>query len=340
MPKVNNLSVIENAGPNNLRDALCRDMRGANAADVAVAYVKAGGFDAIRPSLLAVASQGRVRVLTCLQFGITEPKALEKLLKLMNQTNLQLEARLSDERHFHAKGYYITKGKIFTAVVGSSNLTRDGLESEGELNLKLSVPSVSSIATQLRRPFEQQWNNGSVRLSAEIFEEYGRRWKVAQAAQKRSMISLEGLLRLKAKKLDAKPKGREVQRTYWRDWVNTPLGKSSELIVDRATNWENRGWTYSALGRNKYNVGDRILLFDLGDGTIQAVEVKGRTEISTPDGRHFVAYRSVPRTEIRNLTKSRWKTLKGLAVVRRQADASRRVIMREAKWRGALAVVR
>ena len=41
------------------------------------------------------------------------------------------------------------------------------------------------------------------------------------------MISLDGLLRMKSKKRAAPPEERR-QRTHWRDWVNTPLGKHAQ----------------------------------------------------------------------------------------------------------------
>jgi HKD family nuclease len=88
-----------------------------------------------------VAADGGVRLLTGLYQKFTEPQALRTLLRIQEETCGQLSVRLSLEPQFHRKMYLLTSRTRSTAILGSSNLTRDGLRSGGELNVMVCLPT-------------------------------------------------------------------------------------------------------------------------------------------------------------------------------------------------------
>ena len=78
--------IIENVGPDNLRDTLKVKLRIAKDVFISVAFITQSGLNEIIQPLRQVASQGKVKLITGLYQGFTEPKALETLLNIQNET--------------------------------------------------------------------------------------------------------------------------------------------------------------------------------------------------------------------------------------------------------------
>jgi HKD family nuclease len=134
------LDIIENNGPDNLRDTLRFRLRRASNVSIAVAFVTRAGLDDIVQALRQVAANGSVRLLTGLYQKVTEPEALRTLLRIQEETRGRFSVRLSREPRFHRKLYLLYSRKNATAIIGSSNLTSEGLRSGGELNLIARLP--------------------------------------------------------------------------------------------------------------------------------------------------------------------------------------------------------
>ena len=135
--------IIENNELDNLRDTLEDLLAKATEVCISVAFVTQSGLDEIIYSLQQVTAEGRkekVRLLTGLYQRVTEPKALDALLGLQTQTKGRFSVRLSTEPKFHRKVYLVENDTQATAIIGSSNLTKEGLQSGGELNAVLSLP--------------------------------------------------------------------------------------------------------------------------------------------------------------------------------------------------------
>ena len=156
---------IENTGPNSVLGTLRRMTKRAAQVDIAVAFISAAGLNRLLPSLQQVASRGAVRVLTGLYQGITDPQALRTLLRVQAQTRGRLSVRISGESKFHRKVYLVRGGSTVKAVIGSSNLTGDGLTSGGEMNVYLSAPAASAPVRRLLRAFDDAWDDRAVTLS-------------------------------------------------------------------------------------------------------------------------------------------------------------------------------
>ncbi len=74
--------IIENKGPDNLRDTLKARLLRASEVCIAAAFVTRSGIDTIIQALRQVAGKGRVRLITGLYQHVTEPQALETLLRM------------------------------------------------------------------------------------------------------------------------------------------------------------------------------------------------------------------------------------------------------------------
>jgi superfamily II DNA or RNA helicase/diadenosine tetraphosphate (Ap4A) HIT family hydrolase len=112
----------------------------AYAADMAVAFVLESGMRLLEAHLLDLLERhGRLRFLTGDYLGVTDPRALLRLLDLQEQHPERTEFRVFEaaDGTFHPKSYVFHDGAGGgVALVGSSNLTRPALTSGVEWNFR------------------------------------------------------------------------------------------------------------------------------------------------------------------------------------------------------------
>src|SRR5262249_42316692 len=130
------------------------------------------GLDALLYLLKKTAAKGSVRLLTGLYQGFTEPAALWALLRAQDETEGRLSVRLSRDRHFHWKAYFLMQRQSAHVVIGSSNLTDDGLHKAGELNVVLTVSREAEQFAVLHGVFQRHWDVEAVGLTAPVIAEY------------------------------------------------------------------------------------------------------------------------------------------------------------------------
>lgn len=320
--KSHSFQFIENVGPNSLINNLRQMTKGANRVDIAVAFISSSGLHQLLPSLQQVAAHGEVRILTGLYQGITDPRALRTLLRVQEQTRERLSVRISRESKFHRKLYMVRAGSRVRAVVGSSNLTNDGLSSGGELNVYISSAASSAPMRQMLRAFNDDWEDHSVPLDEGIIGRYAQTDIVRQQRAAQKSISLRSILGAGTTSRRAKDERQESPISFWRDGVNYYVSKQTEAVIASTTNWDERGYSWYAAGSHKFKSKDRILMFDFTRDFVQVVQVVDctRTAVRTPDGVHFVAYKPVRREKARRLTPSRWRKLKAALGVTRRSE--------------------
>jgi superfamily II DNA or RNA helicase/HKD family nuclease/diadenosine tetraphosphate (Ap4A) HIT family hydrolase len=116
--------------------------------DMAVAFILQSGVDLLEEHLKDLLDRGsRIRLLTGDYLGITDPKALSRLLDLQQGTAGQFELRVFESGgvSFHPKAYifYFTAPRSSgIAYVGSSNLSAQALEEGIEWNYRV-IPAES-----------------------------------------------------------------------------------------------------------------------------------------------------------------------------------------------------
>lgn len=297
------IGAIENSGPNTLVAFLRNAGAGCTQIDIAVAFVTAAGLDSLLYLLKRAASKGSVRVLTGLYQGFTEPKALWTLLREQEQTGGRLSVRVSRDGHFHWKAYMLVKKDAAKVVIGSSNLTDDGLHQTGELNVVLTLGTGSKEFAELRRVFEQHWQGKSEGLTAEIVAKYEGWRKEAGPVPKSRSVPIRKILAGAPKK----EKGEPQEVRYWRTCIDGHLDDETVDLLGRTTDWDKRGYWYFSTWNPSFRTGDRVILFDLSDKYLGVIDIKDTTQtpVRTPDGFHFAAYRRVRGFARRRLVPNR-----------------------------------
>jgi hypothetical protein len=204
-------------------------------------------------------------------------------------------------------------------IVGSSNLTDDGLRQTGEFNAVFTMKKESKQFHELHDTYETHWQAKSRPLAEDVlhkYEEWRASVEIATQNLKPPLSKILGLNRQPPKPV--------VERvpTFWRTCIDGHLSDEAEAMLKETTDWERRGYLYFSTWRTAFGIGDRIVLFDLSDRNVVVVEIKETTQTPkrTPDGSHFAAYRRVRGACLRRLVPKRWKSLKLAGLIRLKSD--------------------
>lgn len=304
------IDVVENSGPDNLRDLLKQRLAQSSVAHIAVAFVTQSGLDDLLQSLRQVAAHGKVSLLTGLYQSVTEPQALRTLLTVQEETRGNFSVSLSREPKFHRKVYLLYGKGRATAIVGSSNLTSDGLRSGGELNLVVSLPKYDTAIKRLQRAFEKDWKHRAVPLTDTRIKRYARCRRKPSTRQSYSRGQLREILGSEPVHEGALPEHEPI--VFWRDWVEGIASRPTQQLISNTTTWDERGYLwFASRTRHPCKIQDRMFLFDFNDKRLDLVEVEDITHtlVKTPDGRNFVAYKPLRRYG-RRFSKVLWTELR------------------------------
>lgn len=125
----------------NLADELSRGFGRANGVGIAAAYVTSEGLGYVQASIESVlARKGMAQIVHGVDGLITQPDVIRSLNQLARKYaslnyQVKLNGGISDRPLFHPKFYwYEQDGGSTTCVIGSSNLTRQGLTENNEIN--------------------------------------------------------------------------------------------------------------------------------------------------------------------------------------------------------------
>ncbi|WP_024440929.1 DUF3427 domain-containing protein [Mycobacterium sp. UM_WGJ] len=140
--------------------------------DIVVSFIKMSGLNLIIGALQdALERAATVRILTTDYLSLTELAALARLHDLMDDHPDELDVRVfhDPDVSFHPKAYlfYSSHGRAEAAFVGSSNLSRSGLDSGIEWNLLVGATA------ELRERFQALWRDErSLPLTDELIAAY------------------------------------------------------------------------------------------------------------------------------------------------------------------------
>lgn len=265
--------------------------RSALSFQAVVAFATKAGVEAALPHIRKIAERGHASITVGLYQGITEPSALRALAKAKKAMNGRLDVRISRVPNLHRKVYVFGLAKQAALLVGSSNLSIEGLYSEGEFNILIRLPSAREILRYL--PELADRNDATLPLTPQLISEYERSRNRPQSGITRS--KLHSLVRVRPRSL--KVAASSARETSWfRHGLVGLVRASTKEVVAQQTDWDRRGWEWCTVDReDRVSIGDYVLLFEyLGkQAWVRVVQVKGitRTAVPTPDGRFFFAYR-------------------------------------------------
>jgi HKD family nuclease len=314
------VGLVTNSGPNCLLPYLRAAGSSCKQIDIAVAFITASGLESILHLLQRVSHRGRVRILTGLYQGFTEPRALALLLREQQEASSRFSVRICRDKRFHWKSYFLVGGRTATAIVGSSNMTSEGLTERGELNLVVTAQRDAKPFVTAHSAFEKYWDKESQPLTKEVVTRY-REWHDEQPASTQRLVPLKRILG-KAAVMEEHADSTQ-RRRCWRLSCVSHLDDATVDLLDRLTDWDKQGYDTLSTFTSRIRAGDRAIMFDFQAARMTLVEIMHQVETPsrTPDGRYFIAYKSVRCSTWKRLTPSLWKLLREKKIVKGRGAA-------------------
>jgi len=140
-----------------LRELLRRMIRESEVMRFAVAYVKVSGVRTIERELKqSIAAGGKLRLVTCEDFNLTEGEALQRL------HDLGADMRLYSNPYqggFHPKVYIGEARSTFSCIVGSANLSEQAFKSNVEAGVYFEGPGVEPAVAGTANFFYDLWSD-------------------------------------------------------------------------------------------------------------------------------------------------------------------------------------
>jgi hypothetical protein len=194
----------------------------------------------------------------------------------------------------------------------------------------MRLPKDSMIVMGIGRAFDDNWEHRAVQFGDDQVALYEKRRPRVPRRENYSNAQLKEILGTCL--LPKPPSGNGPERRSWRDCTTGVADRQTQRIISATTDWDDKNyWWYSTGGVHPYRIDDHILLFDFYDQRVRLVKVKAiaHTEATTPDGRHFVAYRPLPRAQW-HFSKELWSVLKGEGINRTNARERRKLSAQKA----------
>jgi HKD family nuclease len=134
-------------------DEILKCMASATRTMMAVAFVKFSGVRLIEESLVGLLDRGgKAEIIFGLDFSLTEPRALNRILEIQASHSALTLFAFSDpylpgrEPAFHPKLYMFEQADSdWTAIIGSSNLSQGGLIDNVEIGVALGGPRTDPL---------------------------------------------------------------------------------------------------------------------------------------------------------------------------------------------------
>jgi hypothetical protein len=251
--------------------------------DVALAHVVGPAID----------REARVRFLTGTFGNVTRLRTFKRLWRWSQRERLKARIWHSD---FHAKLTLWRTGANGHCWIGSSNLTDQGLEREGELIAEITAPWDSVQFRKLKRAFDAEWAN-AVELDQAFLRSYQEAPRVGKL--------LNG--RARTRPLSRSRKRRAPTRSSRQLLVlpvrhhHEPDGITAQRI-DAMLGGSATSWYRAATDTLRYvKVGQLCLIVDAVDKTLELVAA---TDTGKDRRAHVVAYDPVIRNATRPATPS------------------------------------
>jgi len=224
---------------------------------------------------------------------------------MAKNTSGRLQIRVTSAR-MHSKLYLAGAPRNKIAVIGSSNLTVDGLSGREELNVGTRGSS-NPIYDVSAGYFDSLWQD-AVDLTRRLLAEYTD-WCRDQARDHRPTFRLN----IARRRREAEP---QHAKRYWAVTLTGWISDEAQTRVAEHTDWDEKGWYWFSLYTGRVRKRDEILVIDFTMGSrplLYSYQVIERADVDTKDGRYFFAVRDMISRR-RLLTSERRRELKSIGI--------------------------
>jgi HKD family nuclease len=322
------IDVVDNRGVTSMAAELETCFRKFRVARLATASLTREGLIELQRALSTGGKSLTIKLLVGLFNGHTEAAALRRLLSLQKQAGGTLEVQIAKNSRFHWKVYIFSGHRRLVAYVGSSNLTGDGLATEGEFNLRISGTNRDRCLVNITDTFDRSWRKDTIPLDQKISESFASMSRRSIDLAKQIDPQIRRLLRRVPRPV-RNGTTKSKNDTFCYTFVDEFTKDSTNREVRRKTRWESSGWNWMVFSSKAEH--DRLIdagSFYLGEirrngGSLSLNDVRDDDEFKTEDGRLFVAYQKRKGSIAKSLTSKTLKLLREGGLISRKGDLCR-----------------
>ncbi len=179
--------LTEIAPENKLLSRIASEARNAKTAFIAVSFIQREGLKYFFESIKGMLNKGKqVTIYTSGYLRITEPNALEDLLKLTKSYN-SLKVYFNPDDRFHSKFFLFEKpNKTYSLFLGSSNISLGGLAEIGELNVHISGKISDQIYRDLKIAIDNlRKNRRFKKIDRDVISQYKTQFRKQRKRERR-----------------------------------------------------------------------------------------------------------------------------------------------------------
>lgn len=195
-----------------------------------IAFVRQSGFNLLKSSFKKFFSNGgKLKLLAGEDFHLTEPQALGSFLKLGAQ--IKVYKTLGFTYHPKSWIFFLNDGS-YIVIIGSSNLSKNALTNNIEINVSFSGQSQDSIIKGSLDYFNSLWNNP---LTIKVNNSYIRNYAKIRQVHRIIISPMR-------KAINTNIKPNKIIKKFLDFWINIPQGITllDYLGNKKLENW--RGW--------------------------------------------------------------------------------------------------
>ena len=160
------VTLLKNTKENNHLKVIREKMKDATAINMAVAFFKTSGLNALFPYLHNAIKIGTpVNIIVGVDFALTDPDALMRVYKLFKKSSNANLYLANPKGTFHPKIYMISQDDEHAIICGSANCTNGGLLSNEECSLNVEARTGDSIVNEVGSYFSQLVKEDFVRAA-------------------------------------------------------------------------------------------------------------------------------------------------------------------------------
>jgi HKD family nuclease len=320
------IDIVDNSGVTSMASELENCFSQFRVARIATASLTREGLTELSKALQIKPSL-RIKLLVGLYNGHTESAALRRLLALQKRADGRLEVKIARNPRFHWKLYIFSGHRRLMGYIGSSNLTKDGLATEGELNIRISSVAGGAL-TSLTETFERTWRRDAILLDQNIAERFSPLSKQFRKFANSIDPQLRHVLRRVARRVyNGFRKLQRVTSCY--TFFDEFAGTTTNREVRNKTQWDSKGWNWIVFPSKSER--DRVLSagsFYLAEirprgGLLTVNDVRDDDEFRTEDGRYFLAYQKRRGSIAKSLNSKTLRLLRSEGFISRKEDLRR-----------------
>ena len=148
--------LLFNSNEFKVRNEIVNQLRTCDEFIISTAFINLSGITPLLEELKILERNNiKGKILTTDYLTFTEPKALRKLQSF---ENIEIKMYTTENEGFHTKGYIFKRNNIYSAIVGSSNLTASALTKNKEWNVEFTSLDEGEILRNLLDEFNALWS--------------------------------------------------------------------------------------------------------------------------------------------------------------------------------------